>query len=105
MGETTQIEFTQQGYRQLVRAIAAAAGAVTGNGSATSATPPLTPPAADDSGVPQPLPWIRETEGRTLVAFTDGQGLLRWVDRTVLSDVPAGWCPLLVGRPVVRAGR
>jgi hypothetical protein len=77
MGDTTEIQFTQQGYRQLVKALREAR--------------PSEAPAPE----PEPLNAM-VSDGEA--AYLDPQGLLRWVRLDRATDVPDTWRPLLVGR-------
>jgi hypothetical protein len=77
MGEETTIQFSERGYRQLVAALREAR--------------PTEAPQAE----PEPLD-ILVSEGEA--AYLDQQNLMRWVKLDRVSDVPATWRPLLVGR-------
>lgn len=80
MGETTGIEFTDRGYRQLVMALREAPGIV----PAPAATP--VDPDLD----------VLVSDGE--VAYLDTQSLIRWVKVDRATEVPETWRPLLVGR-------
>ena len=78
MGETTSIEFTDRGYRQLLMALREA-----------------NPPAPTEPVEAEPLSQM-VSDGEEV--YVDRQGLIRWVSVNRVSDVPDAWRPLLVGR-------
>lgn len=79
MGETTGIEFTDRGYRQLVMAL-------------REANPVPAPAAAPEAADLD----ILLCDGD--MAYVDPQGNIRWVKADRVPDVPETWRPLLVGR-------
>lgn len=81
MGDVTPIEFSQQGYRQLVKALREARPTDEAVGKIMQ--------AAD-------LPQLA-ADGE--VAYLDQQGNTRWVPEMRIPEVPKAWRPLLVGPP------
>lgn len=77
MGEDTNIQFTDRGYRQLVAALREAR------------------PSEAVKPEPEPLK-IMVSDGEA--AYLDPQGLIRWVKADRATEVPDTWRPLLVGR-------
>lgn len=76
MGDVTEIQFTQQGYRQLVKAL--------------REVYPEPPKAVEPSELPQLV-----SDGE--VAYLDPQGHTRWVKTDRATEVPETWRPLLIG--------
>lgn len=77
MGDVTEIQFTQQGYRQLVKAL--------------REVYPEPPEAVEPSELPQLV-----SGGEA--AYLDPQGHTRWVKADRVPEVPDTWRPLLVGQ-------
>lgn len=75
MGETTQLEFSDRGYRQLVAAL-------------REVNPPAAPAEA-------PVYDILISQGEA--GYIDPQGLIRWIAQSRITEIPDTWRPLLVG--------
>jgi hypothetical protein len=87
--DRVQIEFTQQGYRQLQRAIRDLVVPL-------PAAPEPPAPSAADAGF---APLINDISERRVVGFLDEAGKLRWVDETRATEAPGGWRMLYFRQP------
>lgn len=97
MGERTVVEFTPATVRQLTKIIDSAADKL----AAAIGTPMTAELPADPCQGMHGEPWTRY-DGDDLVAFADDRLVLRWINAGQVSDVPAGWRPLLLGPAVVK---
>lgn len=106
MGETAQVEFTARASRELakmLREATEAAATLVIEGVAEQLRAPRTADAGLSPARCEQFhgePYTNDA-GDTL-AFLDDHGLLRFVGAGRVPDIPAGWRPLLVGKPVQR---
>jgi hypothetical protein len=95
MGEITRVEFSAAAIRALGKLLD---DAVTRHAEAAAGDRPAT---AAVTG-PEVEPFIISTTSGPRVGFTDDRGQLRRVEVDRISEVPAGWRPLYVGKPVTK---